>query len=185
MSDPHPPQQQYHHYPQQHDAYPQQQYNGYPQPQHNGYPQPQHNAYPQQQYNAYPGPGAPFYQPYPVAPPRMPGSVRSAQIVAWLMGAAGIALIGVAIGTGRAELAGQLTAGFLLPIITAGMAFAFGSAGNGLRVTAIVLASLQALFSFGAMASMQPPGLLGVITGITVICLLAPAKAKQWFERPR
>ncbi|MFC3965713.1 hypothetical protein [Nocardia jiangsuensis] len=142
---------------------------------------------PQQPYNASTVPGAPppFYRPYPVAPPRMPGSVRAAQIIALLMGIAGVVAIGAAIAVGRAELAGQLTAGFLLPIVLAAMAFAFGSAGNGLRVTAIVLASLQALLSFGAAASRQPPGLLGVISGGAVLCLLAQQTAKHWFERPR
>lgn len=56
--------------------------------------------------------------------------------------------------------------------------------GNGLRVTAIVLAVLQALASFGAMASRQPPGLLGAIAGAALICLLARDSARLRFSRP-
>jgi len=153
------------------------------------YPSTDSSQYPPDRYAGIPTPphmmGGQYGDPWSSHLATMPGTVRTAQIIAWIMGALGIVLIGVAMAARGGEFAGQIAAGFLLPIGLSGCAFNFGSGKNGLRITAIVVASLQGLFSLGGMATMQPPGLLGIVTGVTIACLLAGKSAKQWFSRPR
>ncbi|WP_246124517.1 hypothetical protein [Nocardia bhagyanarayanae] len=83
------------------------------------------------------------------------------------------------------ELAGQLMAGFLLLFVIAGCTLGFGRGGNVLRVTVIVLASIQGLCGLGATAAQLPPGLLGTIVGITIVILLSQKSSGAWFKRPR
>ncbi|MFD6159937.1 hypothetical protein ACFWF7_43455 [Nocardia sp. NPDC060256] len=139
---------------------------------------------PQGVYPPNPYGGNPYGQ-FPPPLTTMPGSVRAAQVVSIIFGALGILLVVVAMALGRYELAGGLIAGFLFAIIIAGFALAFGSAGNGVRTTVIVLASIEALFGLAGIGAQLPPGLLGLIVGVTVIITLSRASAGAWFKRPR
>ncbi|MGV9612603.1 hypothetical protein [Nocardia xishanensis] len=141
-------------------------------------------------FGSEPSPGAhPGYPPSALDGydwPRMPSTVRAAQIIAWSLGALGVAIVGaVAALSGDAERAGAVGFGFGLPFVLAGLAFSFDKGDNGLRITAIVLAALQGLCGLGATATGQAPGLLVIIAGIAIVCLLAPRTARDWFTRPR
>lgn len=141
---------------------------------------------PDGQYAPMNSPHPPHYGPQrPWAVPlRMPGTVRTAQIVAWVAGGIGIAaIVAIAAVTGDPELMGAATAGFGIQIALAGCAFGFARGGKGLRTTVITLSCLQALCGFGSVASMQPPGLLGSIVGIVIFCLMIGQPARLWFNR--
>lgn len=142
-----------------------------PQP---GYPQP-----------GYPQAGMPPYgyyqQPMPLT--RMPGSVRAAQVMSFLLGGLGVLLIIVAGMTAGAERAGAITAGFMLPIVLSCFAFGFARGGNGIRITAIVLASLEMVFALGSSISGMPPGMLGFGISMATVITLSQRSARAWFKR--
>ncbi|MFE6166098.1 hypothetical protein ACFQ7F_45215 [Streptomyces sp. NPDC056486] len=121
----------------------------------------------------------------PVAPHTMPGVVRAAQIVVWVLG--GLTLIGV-IGlaaAGDPETAGAAAGVNLCLMVAGGFAFTFKNAGNGIRVTCIVLMSVQIAFGLGGLASGNPGGILGLLGSVASVILLAQAAAGAWFKRPR
>ncbi len=131
-------------------------------------------------------PGYPQSAPAGYAWPRMPSTVRAAQIIAWSVGALGIVIVGaVAVLSGDSERAGAVGFGYTMPFILAAFAFSFERGDNGVRITSIVLASLQGLCGLGATAAGQAPGLLVIIAGIAIVCLLAQRSARDWFTRPR
>ncbi|MEV0246530.1 hypothetical protein AB0H76_08090 [Nocardia sp. NPDC050712] len=117
--------------------------------------------------------------------PRMPGTVRAAQVISFVMAGLGVALTvlqGVVFG---AERAGGAAFGFLCAWILAALAVQFGSAGPGTRTAALTLSIVEALIGLGGMAAMQPPGLLGILVGIVTACLVGGPGAAAWFARPR
>lgn len=143
-----------------------------------GYPAAPHPGYP-----AYPG--HPGIAGYPQAPIRMPGTVRTAQVLSFVAAGLGVVLI-VATGVvAGAEAAGRATAGSLLFLILGGLAFSFPTGGPGVRTAAIVLGALTALCGLGSATSGLPPSLLGMLIGGAVVILLAQRAAQAWFHRPR
>ncbi|MFE7722427.1 hypothetical protein ACFU44_25680 [Nocardia rhizosphaerihabitans] len=155
-------------------------------------------------YVTYPGdPGYPGYAPhpggpyggypqapagyggYPQAPVRMPGSVRAAQVLAFVAAGLGLALIVVFGAMAGGEAAGRATAGFGPFLVLGGLAFAFPTGGQGIRTTAIVVGCLTALCGLGSTASQMPPSFLGMLIGGAVAILLAQRSARDWFHRPR
>ncbi|MEU4800265.1 hypothetical protein [Streptomyces sp. NPDC023327] len=142
--------------------------------------------HPQAGLPAYPGPAQdPAYAYGPTAPQRMPGSVRAAQIVLWVL--AGLVLLGsvVIAATGDAETAGAAVGVNVLVMVAAGLALRFQRAGGGTRVACIVLMALQTLSALGGAANGNPGGLLPLLGAIAVIVLLARGDAGAWFDRPR
>ncbi|WP_194813971.1 hypothetical protein [Nocardia sp. XZ_19_385] len=116
---------------------------------------------------------------------RMPGVVRAARVISFLTAGLGFVLtvlVGMRFG---AESAGGMTFGFLFAWIIAIFAFQFGSGGRGVRTTVITLSIIEAVIGLGGMASMQPPGPLGIIVGILTACLMGGQSAARWFNRPR
>ncbi|MGP3999798.1 hypothetical protein [Streptomyces sp. 8N706] len=164
---------------------------GWSAPQAGGYGAPpppgghQPYPYPQQPgYGAYapypPGPGG-----YPAVPMAMPGQVRTAQVLSFVL--AGLVVIGVFVAGAAvgAEAAGKVI-GANLPVIGGFIcALCFGRSGNGAKVTAIVFASLMVLFGLGALGQRQPAGLLEIACGIVIIVMLAQRPSTFWFTRPR
>ncbi|MFI9502874.1 hypothetical protein [Nocardia sp. NPDC052566] len=152
----------------------------------NGYPSyPPPNGHYPPQYGHAPAPYPPHgYQtaPYPPVPLRMPGTVRAAQIISFLMAGLGILLGTVAGALGKFELLGALVFGFSPALVLGILAFSFGYAHRGTRISSIVLGSFLALFGLNPTS---PPGLLGLIMGITIVVLLAQGSAGAWFNRPR
>ena len=119
-------------------------------------------------------------------PVRMPRSVRAAQIIAWVAGGIGIAVIAaVAVLTGDPERLGAAVAGSAVQLVLGACAFAFAAGRGGLRTMVIALAILEAFCGFGSMGAMQPPGLLGMVVGIVLLCLMLGRSAAEWFNRPR
>ncbi|MFF2556304.1 hypothetical protein ACFVUS_35205 [Nocardia sp. NPDC058058] len=171
-------------------------YGGQPyggQPQGGGYPQgyPQgpnpygHNAYGQHPYPQYPGNVQyPGYGQYPAMPMEMPQSVKAARVIAFLFGGLGLVLTFMTGAIVGAEAAGAATVGYFFAIVLAGFAFGFRSGGNGIRVTAIVLASIELLIGAGGMAAQTPPGVLGFGASLAVVILLCQKSAVAWFKRP-
>ncbi|MFD8523033.1 hypothetical protein ACFV2D_23875 [Streptomyces capillispiralis] len=141
----------------------------------------------------YPPPGAqppgrpgaaPYYGPYQPHPPlAMPGSVRGAQIVIFV--ATGLALLlSVLVGaTAGAYSAGRFAGSYLPTLVLCVLAFQYPKAGNGVRVTSIVLASVQILFGLSATGQGMPLGILWLGAAIAVIVPLSQGSAGQWFRR--
>ncbi|MFD5268020.1 hypothetical protein [Streptomyces sp. NPDC058335] len=143
-----------------------------------------------------PMPGAPAgpygvpggYGAYPYAPaptPVMPGSVRAAQIVIWVL--AGLMLLIVLVwgfGSSSRE-AGRLTGTNLMGWVLFVLSFRYPTAGNGVRITSIVLAALQIALSFGGLSRGDGGGGFPLIGAIVVVVLLNRSSATQWFQRPR
>ncbi|MGX1807634.1 hypothetical protein ACWIGI_18100 [Nocardia sp. NPDC055321] len=158
----------------------------YPPPPAGGYdPMPPFPAGGDAGYDYPPNPHG--YNPYgPYTPVTvMPSAVKAARVIAFLFGGLGIAVIVAATTLGNAYLAGAAVGGFFAPIVLAGLAFAYGSGGNGLRVTSIVFAVITAFMGLGGAASQSPPGPLGFIVGVALVILLSGRNASAWFKRPR
>ncbi|WP_306334194.1 hypothetical protein [Streptomyces sp. KL118A] len=121
----------------------------------------------------------------PMAPQQMPGVVRAAQIVIWVL--AGLTVLGsiALIALSNPETAGAALGVNICLLVAAGMAFRFGTAGHGIRVTCIVLMSVQILFGLGGAASGNPGGLLPLLGAIATVILLSQSIAGAWFKRPR
>ncbi|MEV0257453.1 hypothetical protein AB0H82_24750 [Streptomyces sp. NPDC050732] len=128
------------------------------------------------------GPG---YGPGPMAPQSMPGVVRAAQIVIWVLG--GLTVIGsiLLIALSDPETGGAALGVNICLLVAAGLAFRFNTAGNGIRVTCIVLMSVQILFGLGGAAAGNPGGLLPLLGSIATVILLSQGAAGAWFKRPR
>ncbi|MFG2648992.1 hypothetical protein [Streptomyces sp. NPDC048436] len=174
-----------------------------PPPQGNPYANPQADApqgHPQAAPQANPQAGLPSYggpaqDPTHVygygygygrmVPTTMPGVVRATQIILWVLG--GLVLIGV-IGiaaTGDPVTAGAATGVNVFLLVACGFSFAFKTAGNGVRVTCIVLMSVQIAFGLGGLASGNPGGILGLAGSVSTVILLSQGAAGAWFKRPR
>lgn len=149
-------------------------------------PPPQAPHHPQAGLPAYPGPAQdPGHGYGPQAPQRMPGVVRAAQIITWVL--AGLTVLGsaLAVAVVNPETGGAALGVNLCLLVTAGMAFRFGSVGNGIRVTCIVLMSVQTALGLGGAANGNPVGLLPLLGAIAVVVLLSQGAAGAWFKRPR
>lgn len=171
--------------------------NQFPPPPHDPQADPQLNPQnPQANPHTNPHPGLPGYPgpaqdpAYgygygPMAPQKMPGSLRAAQIVIWVL--AGLTMLGsfAIAASGDAQTAGAAAGANVCLLVAAGFAFTFQNAGNGVRVTCIVLMSVQILFGLGALAGGNPGGGLALLGSIAAVILLAPGNVAAWFKRPR
>ncbi|MEU3396339.1 hypothetical protein ACVW0K_004417 [Streptomyces filamentosus] len=157
-------------------------------------------------YGAYPG-GAPYGMP-----PVMPGGVKAARVMLWIMGILQI-LVGLALAVGgslfvnEADVDSGTTAvatgvfvgigAFVLGLGIWGVVIAARCAkgGNGIRVSGIVygsLLTLGGLSNLGVSASQtaatggnQGGSLVGLVLGILIIVFFSKADAGAWFKRPR
>lgn len=174
------------------------------------------NPYAQQQGQqpGYGYPQAPPVQPYgggyPVGPQEMPGSVKAARIMLFVLG--GLQAVGAiimvaagawivdqiqgsseltsqeaddasAIGMGVMVVMGIIVAAFAAwGILTAAK---FKSGGNGIRISAIIYGSVMSLFSLISLLGLNVFALISLALGILVIVFCAKSDASQWFQRPR
>ncbi|MBT2908457.1 hypothetical protein, partial [Streptomyces sp. McG8] len=113
----------------------------------------------------------------------MPGPVRAAQIVMFATFGIGVLLTVLVAADFGARESGRFFSSYLMPTVLFVMALRFRTAGNGVRMASIVLASLQIAFALGGAARGIPFGILPVGTGIAVLVLLCQTSAKQWFRR--
>ncbi|MFE1338221.1 hypothetical protein ACFW6K_11155 [Streptomyces sp. NPDC058733] len=136
----------------------------------------------------YPQPHPPYapYAPYGATPPyAMPTAVRAAQVVIFVMTGLAVLLTFVVAATVGARPAGEFFGAYLMTIPLFVLAFLYGSAGNGVRVTSVVLASVQIVIALGATANRTPGGILPLAGAIAVVSLLGNGSAGRWFRRPR
>ncbi|MFG2643242.1 hypothetical protein ACGFYP_20020 [Streptomyces sp. NPDC048370] len=180
---------------------------GQPQGQQPGY------GYPQQQ-GQQPGYGypqaPPIQQPYgaggyPGAVMEMPGGVKSARVILWILSSLNVigALAVIAISftleselsksgatSAEADAFADLGQGLLIgvgifsAIVGAlGMVLAakFKSGGSGVRVCTIVYGSFMVLFSIFSL----PAGVISLVLGILIIVFVAKADGAAWFNRQK
>ncbi|WP_157121057.1 hypothetical protein [Nocardia miyunensis] len=112
---------------------------------------------------------------------RMPGTVRVARALAWGMAIVGLVCVASAGWLFGARSAG-ITAVFFVPSWLLGLlALAFGAVGDGIRVTAVLLAALNMLWTVPSIPTGRPPGWLGPVSAIVLIVLLFRRSARAWF----
>ncbi|MFE3072129.1 hypothetical protein [Streptomyces sp. NPDC059247] len=171
-----------------------------------GYPQQAPQGVPPQQGYGYPA--APPLSPYgngglPGAAMQMPGGVKAARVMLWIMG--GLNVIG-AIGmialssafsseleksagsSADAETFASLGQGLMIAaavfsliigVIAILLAVKFKSGGNGVRIGAIVYGSVGALFGVFSL----PLGLVTLALSVLVIVFVAKSDGSAWFNR--
>lgn len=126
------------------------------------------------------------HRPPGYGPTPMPTSVRAARIVAFVVAVLSVAASVLAGVLGDSRLAGAVMGANLLNLVLGMLAFGFSAGRNGLRITCIVLAAMQVLFTFGALTRLAGGGgLLPLAADIALIVLLAQSSAKTWFKRDR
>ncbi|MER8161543.1 hypothetical protein [Streptomyces sp. NPDC094472] len=137
----------------------------------------------------------PPYQPYPngpgalreyhhLQPMAMPGQVRAAQVLFFVMGGFGLLAMVLAIVRGHAEAAGSISVTSLPAFIGLFCALRFPKRKPNSRGTAIFLASLMLFIGFGTMGQGQPVGLVLCAAGVTIVILLSQRRSGHWFRRP-
>jgi hypothetical protein len=176
---------------------------------------------PQGQQPGYGYPGQPQGQPgygYPTAPPvqpqaygqgvgvmtQMPGGVKAARIMTWIMSGlcliggvifliSGVAINGAQNNTDDSELISAMDLGKSIVIGIAVLAFVwcallavlaakFNSGGNGLRVTLIVVGVLTVILAIYPFTLL---GIVHLVLSILVIVFVAKSVGAAWFNRPR
>ncbi|MEU4064553.1 hypothetical protein AB0F25_19405 [Streptomyces wedmorensis] len=170
-----------------------------------GYPQQAPQGVPPQQ-GGYGYPAAPPVSPYggyPAGPTEMPGGVKAARVMLWILGAfnliGGLAIIGLSFavdseleksGASSADVEafadfGQgllIIAGVISLVFAAvGMVLAakFRSGGNGIRIGSIVYGAIGALFSLFSL----PLGIVSLALSVLVIVFVAKSDGAAWFNR--
>ncbi|WP_171114297.1 MULTISPECIES: hypothetical protein [Streptomyces] len=183
---------------------------GPPQGQQQGYGYPQQ----QPQTPGYPAapPAQPYgYQPAPVV---MPGSVKAARVMLYVLGGfqvLGGVLMMVAsawfadlfedeissdpsISAEDADTVASVGAGVMIGLGVVVLAFAvwailtavkFKTGGTGVRVSAIIYASLVTLFSVISLLTANVFALISLVLGILIIVFCANKNGSHWFNRPR
>lgn len=181
-----------------------------------GYPQAPQGV-PQQGAYGYPAaPPVSPYGPYPGAPygapgmMTMPGTVKAARVMLWIIGILQI-LLGIAIAVGGSVLVNEVDEGsgssaaaaatgmfigmgvFLAALGTWGVVIAARCAkgGGAIRVSGIVYGSLLTLSGLSNLGMAESMGtnrngsVVGLALGILIIVFFSKADAGAWFKRPR
>ncbi|MGW0560308.1 hypothetical protein ACWDZ4_06675 [Streptomyces sp. NPDC003016] len=177
-------------------GYPQQAPQGVPpQGQQPGYGYPQAPPV-QQQYGGYPG-----------VPQEMPGGVKAARVMLYVIagfqviGAILFGLTAVTISAAKNEpslrndvqfqdladmSSGALWGGTVLVllwgVLAIFLAVKFGSGGNGIRITTIVFGAITALLGIYPFILV---GLVHTVLAVLIIVFLAKSDGEQWFNRQR
>ncbi|KUL42875.1 hypothetical protein ADL28_44485 [Streptomyces violaceusniger] len=114
----------------------------------------------------------------------MPGTVRAAQVLFFVMGGLGLLALVLAIVAGKAEAAGSITVTSLPAFVGLVSALRFPKRKPSSRGTAIIIASLMIVVGFGTAGQGQPAGLILCAVGVTIIILLSQRQSGHWFGRP-
>ncbi|MGW0709307.1 hypothetical protein ACWD4G_25690 [Streptomyces sp. NPDC002643] len=173
---------------------------------------------PPQQQPGYGYPAAPpvsqGYGGYPDAPVSMPGGVKAARIMLYVLGGfqaiGGVALVVASawfadylsdaastdstISSEDADTIGNFGAGMFIVFGVLTLGFAawailsaakFSTGGGGIRISAIVYASFVTLFSVISLLTANFLALIGLVLAILVIVFCSKQEAGQWFNRQR
>jgi hypothetical protein len=181
-----------------------------------GYPQQPPPGTPPQQGYGYPA-APPVGQPYgghPGGPTSMPGSVKAARVMLFVLGgfqAIGGVLMMVAsswfaeefekamqsdgsVSSQDADTVANIGAGVMIVLGVIVLAFAawailtglkFASGRGGVRVSAIIYASLVTLLSVINLLGANVFALISLVLGILIIVFCANKNGSAWFNRPR
>ncbi|BBC36043.1 hypothetical protein SGFS_073370 [Streptomyces graminofaciens] len=178
-------------------------------------------GYPQQTPPQQPGYGYPTAPPvsqgyggYPDGPVAIPGGVKGARIMLYVLGAFQV-IGGVALMVASAWFADYISdsanadgslssedtdtianfgAGVFIAFGVVALGFAawgiltatkFSTGGNGIRISAIVYASFVTAFSVVSLISANVFALISLALGILIIVFCSKRDAGQWFNRPR
>ncbi|NKY46618.1 hypothetical protein [Nocardia cerradoensis] len=117
-----------------------------------------------------------------VAIARMPFPVRAAQVLAL-----GLAAVGIGCTVTAGWLSGSHVAlitglSFIVSWLLGAIALAFGAVGASIRIGAVLLAILNALWTVPSIVVGRPPGWLGPVVSVLVAGLLLRRSARDWFE---
>ncbi|MFC5954438.1 hypothetical protein ACFP51_08040 [Streptomyces pratens] len=177
-----------------------------------GYPQQQPPGQPGYGYPSPPAFPQPYGQPGPVAV--MPGSVKAARVMLFVLGgfqALGGVLMMVAsarfadyigeeissdpsISSDDVNTVSDIGAGIMIVLGVIVLAFAFwailtavkmASGYGGVRVSAIIYASVVTLFSVISLITANVFALISLMLGILIIVFCANRNGSYWFNRPR
>ncbi|GLW44993.1 hypothetical protein Stsp02_06550 [Streptomyces sp. NBRC 14336] len=174
-----------------------------------GYGQPQQPGY---GYPVAPPPGQP-YGGYPAVPVQMPGTVRAARVMLFVLAGfqalGGVAMIAASawfaeyfeellesdstissqdaetiadIGAGIVIFFGAVVLLFGLWAFLNGLRFATGR--GGVRVSAIIYASLVTLFSVLSLLGGNFFALISLVLGVLIIVYSSNSNGSIWFNRP-
>ncbi|MEV3932455.1 hypothetical protein [Streptomyces sp. NPDC049944] len=176
-----------------------------------GYPQQAPEGVPQQGYGYPQAPPVQGGYGYPGGPGTMPGGVKAARIMLYVLG--GLQVIGAIVmvvggawlsdqlsdaessyGSSSTQDAADISMGIFVVagILTLGIALwailtaaKFSSGANGIRISAIVYGSLVTLFSVISLLTANVFALISIALGIMIIVFCAKQDGAQWFQRPR
>ncbi|MET8899161.1 hypothetical protein [Streptomyces sp. NPDC004538] len=179
-----------------------------------GYPQQQPQGQPGYGYPAAPPVQQPYGGGYAPAPVAMPGSVKAARVMLFVLG--GFQVIGgllmmiasawfseefedavnsdpslsaedadtaASVGTGIMIVLGVIVLAFAFWAIFTGVKFATGR--GGVRVSAIIYASVIVLFSVISLFAANVFALISLVLGILIIVFCANRNGSYWFTRPQ
>ncbi|MFF9348149.1 hypothetical protein [Streptomyces sp. NPDC014734] len=172
-----------------------------------GYGYPQQGVPPQGQ-PGYGYPQAPMGYGYPGGPMEMPGGVKAARIMLYILGGFQVlgALLVLIAGawfvkefsdsstSSNSDGAASIGMGIMVVVAIFVLAFAlwgiltaakFSTGGNGIRISAIVYGSVITLFSVISLLSANIFSLVSIALGIMVIVFCARQDGAAWFQRPR
>lgn len=178
-------------------------YGQQPQGQQPGYGYPQQGQQPGYGYPAAP-PVSPYGAPGYGVPMEMPGGVKAARVILWVL--SGLQLIGAVfifigaaaiksvdtsdLSSSDAETFSSLGQGLLVFVGVLALIFAalsmflaarFKSGGNGVRVGTIVYGAFLALSGVFSL----PAGILSLALAVLVIVFVAKSDGAAWFQRQR
>lgn len=129
-------------------------------------------------------------------PSQMPGRVRAARVIVFVMSAVGLAGTVALIGMGHPHAAGGNAQGYLFFWAMAVTALFFARRRGWVRIAATVFAVIEGLVAFGSMAFnggnvdtdagfafvRMSPGPFGLVAVIAIITLLFGGSADRWFS---
>ncbi|MEU8523690.1 proline-rich domain-containing protein [Streptomyces sp. NBC_01216] len=168
-----------------------------------GYPQQTPQGVPSQYgYPQAPPVQQPYGGGYPGAAMEMPGGVKAARVMLWvigglnLLGAFAVIAMGVAFDEldtssassadaqafqdfGQGLLIGLGVFVLIFAVLAMVLAAKFKSGGNGVRICSIVYAAFVALFALFSL----PLGIISLALGVLIIVFVAKADGTAWFNR--
>ncbi|MFD3719529.1 hypothetical protein [Streptomyces sp. NPDC058674] len=183
-----------------------------------GYPQQAPQGVPPQGGYGYPQQGAPAGYPagpggFPGAPVEMPGGVKGARIMLYILG--GLQAVGAlfaiiasawvadmisgadtsgSLSSADTDKAAALGAGVMIGVGVLILLFALWGiltavklpkGRNGIRISGIVYGSVITLFSLISLLGANVFALVSLVLGILIIVFLAKSDASQYFNRPQ
>ncbi len=119
--------------------------------------------------------------PWAQSADHMPHPVRAAQFTTIALAALGLFLSIFGSTAGNPEAVGALVFGFLPTWIAATASLRFTQRSRTAHTTVIICGAIEILFGLAGMLNHTPPGLLGLLCGLTTSAMLTRPSARAWF----